>query len=1405
MVTLQASQRYYLEALMQQSTGPENLSVRWQLPDGRIEEPLPASSSSGTWLVPFRGAAAPPGIYIQPTNSIIADARDATFVVLVTNQAPVTYQWQQDGASVAGATAPAFSILRADPAVYNGRYFTCVVSNPSGSVTSSPALLIVMPDQVAPWVSRLQYLNETNLLISYSEQVDAAAATNTANYTFTNGLVVRQAVLGADNLSVTVTTSPMNYGGTYALVINGIQDLATRPNTIATNTTIVFCASPYSSTPVGGAAVTGGLTGAEGGFDLAGSGRDIGGSADQFQFAYTMVTGDFDYRARVPSLSAADMLAKGGLMAREDLGAGSRFAGVFCSPTILGAFFESRTAVGGAAASSGSLPVNYPDTWLRLQRVGNQFTGYGSYNGVMWQQLGTLSLAMSNTVSFGMAVCSRSTSQLAVAQFRELSAVTNATTRVISLPAEPPGPSSRRTGLAITEIMYHPLARLDGRRVEFVEIFNSQPFYEDISGYAISGDVSFDFPAGTVVGAGAYLVIAAAPADVQAVYGITNVVGPYTNNLSNNAGTVRLRNKIGAVLLEVKYDSVAPWPSSADGAGHSLVLANPSYGEGNPAAWSASDRKGGSPGRNDGYGADPARGALINEFLAHTDPPDVDSIELFNSRSQVIDLSGCFLTDDPETNKFKIPDGTIVPGRGFLAFDATRLGFNLDSGGETIYLINAANTRVLDCVRFEGQANGVSTGRYPDGAPTFRPLTAKTFGTNNSPGLTPAVIINEIMYDPISGLEDDQFVELHNRGASRVDLTRWKFTAGINYTFPSNTLIDPGAYLVVARNTSRLLTNYPNLNATNLCGNFSKSLSGKGERIVLSMPDTVVATNSHGATVTNIIYIAVNDVTYGSGGRWGQWANGGGSSLELIDPHTDNTLQPNWADSDETAKAEWANVEFTGLLDLGKASFPPDQLQLLLQGEGECLVDNVEVFTAGGTNRITNPNFSNGVTGWYFQGTHRLSGLESAGGYGGGPCLHVRASGRGDTGANRIRTVLSPSLASGNTATLRAKVRWLKGHPEILLRLHGNWLEAPGRMAVPLNLGTPGARNSRYLTNTGPALVQVKHSPVLPAAGQTVVVSATASDPDGVGSAALVYRNDTAGTAAVSINMVDDGSSGDEFARDGIYSATIPGQAAGTLIAFYVQAVDQAATPRTNRFPIDAPSRECLVRFGESLMPGPLGNYHLWLTKANVNFWASREKLSSEPVDCTFVYGDWRAVYNMGALYSGSPFHTPGYNSPVGNACDYSLTFPSDDPVLGAGDMLVLMSGNGGNDPTQQREQGAFWLLRELGTPTLYRRYVSLFVNGNKRGTILEDGQQPNADYVSEYFPDDDNGQLHKIDDWFEFNNTASDFLGQNIQATLDNFTTTGGLKKMARYRWNWRPRAVKGSANDFTNLFTLV
>ena len=43
------------------------------------------------------------------------------------------------------------------------------------------------------------------------------------------------------------------------------------------------------------------------------------------------------------------------------------------------------------------------------------------------------------------------------------------------------------------------------------------------------------------------------------------------------------------MLLTVPYTDVYPWPVAADGTGHSIVLANPTYGEGDPRAWDISD------------------------------------------------------------------------------------------------------------------------------------------------------------------------------------------------------------------------------------------------------------------------------------------------------------------------------------------------------------------------------------------------------------------------------------------------------------------------------------------------------------------------------------------------------------------------------------------------------------------------------------------------------------------------------------------------------------------------------------------------------------------------------------------------------------------------------------------------
>ncbi|MEI9960369.1 MAG: lamin tail domain-containing protein [Limisphaerales bacterium] len=117
---------------------------------------------------------------------------------------------------------------------------------------------------------------------------------------------------------------------------------------------------------------------------------------------------------------------------------------------------------------------------------------------------------------------------------------------------------------------------------------------------------------------------------------------------------------------------------------------------------------------------------VINEFLAHTDPPDYDYVELYNHSTNSVDISGCILTDDPETNKFVIPNGTILPARGFISFSEAEMGFGLDAAGESIFFKNPDQTRVLDTVQFDAQQNGVATGRWPDGANDFYRLSDKT-------------------------------------------------------------------------------------------------------------------------------------------------------------------------------------------------------------------------------------------------------------------------------------------------------------------------------------------------------------------------------------------------------------------------------------------------------------------------------------------------------------------------------------------------------------------------------------------------------------------------------------------------------------------------------------------------------
>jgi hypothetical protein len=1412
-INLQAGHRYYLEALMQQGTGPDNLAARWQLPNGTNEEPITAVSPAGTWLIPFTALDTPPGIYLQPTNLTVSDGLDARFSLLVTNAGPVSYQWLRNGAQLtdSNAASPVCIVYHANPTNDSNQTYSCIVSSFSGSVTSAPALLTVIPDTTAPTVLRTFYQNPTNVLILFSEPLELSSATNPANYVFTNGLQVLAASLGPDNQSVSLTTVPLPSGSNYVIVLNGIRDRATTPNTIAFNTMVSFFAGPYTPQGIGNPTPVGTIVANSGGFDLGGGGKNIGGTSDQFQFAWQPATGDFDIAVRLKSFSQTDSFAQAGIMAREDLTPGGRFAAVLATPSLNGSYFAYRSALAGASSKSGNLRVNYPYMWLRLQRVSDQFNGFGSYDGITWQQLGSLSLALTNPVYLGMAVCSHSLTQDALVQFRDIGTVTNAVLGNVINPRELLGPSSRKTPIAITEIMYKPAPRSDTNNLEFIELYNSNPWFQDISGYQlVAHNLNYTFPAGTILPGGAFLVIAASPQSIQSVYGISNVMGPYTGSLKK-ADTLQLLDEVGAVLLTIPYANTPPWPVAADGVGHSLVLNSPTYGEADPRAWDISDTVGGSPGQMEPYTSSPLRNVVINEFLAHTDPPLYDYVELYNHANQPVDISGCILTDDPATNKFVVPAGTIIPAGGFVYYSETNMNFRLNAAGETLYFEAPDQSRVLDAVKFGSQENGVATGRWPDGANEFYRLSTLSPGASNGSIRLSDVVINELMYDPISGNDDDQYIELYNRSTNTVNLTGWELSGAVNFPFPSNTLLLPDSYLVIGRNAARLRTNYSNLNLNNCVGDFAGKLSHNGEHLALTMPDLVVQTNILGTVSTNLIHMIVNDLTYGTGGRWGQWSAGGGSSLELVDPNSNNRLAANWADSDETQKSSWVNIETTGVLDNG-ANYDPsvDYAQIGLLDVGECLVDNIEVRSGtSGANLVLNPDFETGLGNWSLQGDHVRSSLENSG-YSSTHSLHIRCSDRLWTGVNSCQVGLSANtLGPGQTATLRFKARWLHGWPEILLRVNGNWLEAAGPMQVPANLGTPGARNSRFVANLGPAIYQVNHSPAVPAAGQPVVVSARVHDTDGIAALSLLYRIDPS-PSYVTVTMRDDGTGGDAIAGDGIYSATIPAQAANIVVAFYLVARDSRSA--TTRFPAllnnNAPVPECVVMFGDSNPAGSFGVYHLWITQTNVTRWNQLSDLSNESHDCTIVNGT-RIIYNAQGRFAGSPYHQ-GFDTPYGSLCHYKWTFPDDDKFLGATSFNKLhQPGNGaGDDSSIQREQLANSFLRALGAPWLNRRYVAVYVNGRRRGTLMEDAQTPDSDVVKERFPNDTGGWLYKMQPWFEFAPFPSGIsIGFNNQSwcNIMPYTTTGGIKKVARYRYNFLIRRTPDSSNDYTNVFSLV
>src|ERR1043166_4696618 len=413
-ITLQAGARYYIEALHKEGGGSDNLAVQWQLPSGGKEGPIPASRLIVTGVTP----PVPPVITLQPTNVTIIERGNATFSIQVNSFAPPTFQWQKNGTNISGATSTNLFLI-AVPISDNSAHYHCVITSALGTNVTADAILTVNPDITPPTIIGAANEGLTNVVINFSEPLEAASATNLASYQLSGGATIFSASFFGSS-GVRLITSTFINGAAYTLTVNNVRDQSSTPNSIAPNSQKIFTVLAYTPWDIGPTSSNSSIIARTNGFDVTQTGGDIARAADQFLLSYQRRTGDFDVRVRVQSMDLTDPWAKAGLMARETLETNSVFAASLATPTISGSTFVYRPTTGAATISAGYFPINYPNTWLRLQRTGNLFTGYAGFDGQSWSLLGSVTLTISNTVYLGMAVSSKNPAQPTTAPFRDL-------------------------------------------------------------------------------------------------------------------------------------------------------------------------------------------------------------------------------------------------------------------------------------------------------------------------------------------------------------------------------------------------------------------------------------------------------------------------------------------------------------------------------------------------------------------------------------------------------------------------------------------------------------------------------------------------------------------------------------------------------------------------------------------------------------------------------------------------------------------------------------------------------------------------------------------------------------------------------------------------------------------------
>ncbi len=154
-------------------------------------------------------------------------------------------------------------------------------------------------------------------------------------------------------------------------------------------------------------------------FTMTASGTDIWGTADEFHFAYKMLTGPGSIVARVDSVQNTNVWAKAGVMIRETLDPGSKHA-FGCVTPGSGVASQGRIDTDTASFNTAQAGLTAP-YWVKLERdASGRFTVSHSANGTAWQPVGSAlptAISMSSLVYVGLALTSHDAALTCQAKF----------------------------------------------------------------------------------------------------------------------------------------------------------------------------------------------------------------------------------------------------------------------------------------------------------------------------------------------------------------------------------------------------------------------------------------------------------------------------------------------------------------------------------------------------------------------------------------------------------------------------------------------------------------------------------------------------------------------------------------------------------------------------------------------------------------------------------------------------------------------------------------------------------------------------------------------------------------------------------------------------------------------------